>query len=401
MGIKITKMNVYILGVLLISTVTGCNPSSSNSQETKANTYLPTKNIILFIGDGMGLQHQKAAQWSSVGLDIKLEMMEMAASGFIETQAANGALTDSAAAGTAMATGVKTSDGVIGLDPNFNALTTILEEAQNLGMHTGLVTTTPITNATPATFATHVKRRNQEIEIANQLSESKINVLLGGGEDKFLPTGKTGCYPKKGERDDGSDLIDKFMANGYTYVCTQVSFSIIDSYSSVPLIGLFADEEMIRPYSPSLEAMTQTAINTLSHNDKGFFLMVEAGQIDWASHRNDAENAISDTIGLNEAVKVAQRFANNSKDTLIIVVADHETGGMSLSTTPTGAANEDGPFFMPNGDSFYVNWSTNSHTSVNVPISAQGPNSDRFSGVHDNTFIYTVMSGALSSFRNR
>lgn len=157
--------------------------------------------------------------------------------------------------------------------------------------------------------------------------EAEPDVLLGGGEDEFLPVSETGCYQEPGERDDGRNLISEAIEDEYIYVCNEESFASIDISTTTKLIGLFSDEGMIRPYAPSLAETTKTAIDILSKNEKGFFLMVEAGQIDWACHQNDAENAISDTIGLDEAVAVSKQFASRSNNTLIIVTADHETGG--------------------------------------------------------------------------
>jgi alkaline phosphatase len=119
--------------------------------------------------------------------------------------------------------------------------------------------------------------------------------------------------------------------------------------------------------------------------------MVEGGQIDWASHSNDAENAISDTIELDKAVRVALDYAAVYEDTLVIVTADHETGGMSVSLTASGAPEEDGPFAMPDGTEFYVNWSTTGHTSSDVPVTSKGPSSDMLNGIHENTYIFDVM----------
>ena len=161
------------------------------------------------------------------------------------------------------------------------------------------------------------------------------------------------------------------------------------------MIGLFADEEIPRAISPSLEEMTRTAIAVLSKNPAGFFLMVEGGQIDWASHSNEAHNVIADVIEFDEAVAAAMGYAENDPETLIIVTADHETGGMSVDLNSSGLLDEDGPFSMPDGTPFYVNWSTSSHTDANVPTSSRGFSSDMLDGVYDNIYIYDVMMIAL------
>jgi len=354
--------------------------------------------VILFIGDGMGEGQRTAAQWLSVGQDGTLDMDDMPFSGLSHTASANSPVTDSAAGGTALATGVKTNNGMIAMDPSGNPLTTILERAQSQGMAVGLVTTTQMAHATPASFAAHVPDRNMMTEIARQMFEARVDVLLGGGEDEFLPSTATGHYPETGERDDGRNLVSEAESIGYTYVWDAATFSAVDPTSTSRLLGLFADEEMSpRPFSPSLAEMTEKAIDILSQDPDGFFLMVEGGQIDWACHNNDAGSAMDDTIGLDEAVEVAKAYASTANYTLIIVTGDHETGGMSAVLNPTGLPNEDGPFSMPDGTTqFWVNWTTTSHTAADVPTTGQGPWSDLLAGTYENTHIHGVMHMALA-----
>jgi alkaline phosphatase len=352
--------------------------------------------IILFIGDGMGEAHRTAARWSAVGQSGALAMDRTPFVGWSRTASADNPITDSAAGGTAIATGIKTNNGMIGQDPDGNLLTTILERAQAKGMAVGLVTTVQMAHATPASFAAHVDDRNKMAEIASQMVlTTEVDVLLGGGEDEFLPTSATGCYPEPGERTDGHNLIAQATAADYTYVCDTTTFAAVVPTSTTRLLGLFADEGMPRPFSPSLAEMTQKAIDILSQDPDGFFLMVEGGQIDSAGHANDAANVISDTIGLDEAIAVAQAYASTVSNTLLIVTADHETGGMSPDLVSSGLPGEDGPFYMPNLAPFYVNWTTGGHTGVDVPTTAQGPWSDLLIGTYENTHIHDVMRVAL------
>ena len=351
-----------------------------------------TNSIILFIGDGMGDEHRLAAQWLAVGKSGTLVMDQLSTKGWAKTGSAEGRVTDSAAAATAMASGVKTKNGIIGMDADLNRHTTILEKAKRQGKMVGLVTTTQLSHATPAAFAAHISNRDLMTAIAAKLMAAEVNVLLGGGEDEFLPTTKKGCYPEPGERSDGLNLIEDALSSGYTFVCNPVDFSAVDARSTVKLLGLFADEGMTRPFSPTLAEMTQKAIDILSKSSRGFFLMVESGQIDWASHENDAENAILDTIELDKAVKVAVDYATANDNTLIIVTADHETGGMRVGLNPTGSPEEDGPFIMPDGTAFYVNWSTRRHTAPLVPVTSLGPFTGMLAGIYENTRIFDVMS---------
>jgi alkaline phosphatase len=361
------------------------------------------RDIILLIGDGMGEAHRVAARWSAVGQNGALAMDPLPFGGWERTASLDDPVTDSAAAGTALATGFKTNNGMISMVPDSTPLTvtTILERAQAQGMAVGLVTNVQMAHATPAAFAAHVEHRSMMTEIARQMLALEVDVLLGGGEDEFLPvegTGVyTGCYPQVGERTDGRNLIDEAVAAGYTYVCDATDLTAVAPTSTTRLLGLFADEGMQYPYSPSLAEMTEQAIAILSQDPEGFFLMVEGGQIDWAGHGNDAERVISDTIDFDQAVAVAQAYASIAGNTLVIVTADHETGGMSTTLTSTGIITEDGPFFMPGGTPFYINWTTSDHTSADVPTTAQGAWSDLLIGTYENTHIHDVMRLALES----
>ena len=381
--------NLVIL-LLLSCFLVGCFGHGSNS-----TTNPKAKNIILFIGDGMGAEHRKAARWATVGKNGKLSMDDMPISGSLQTYSADNTITDSAAATTAIATGVKTNNRVIALDANLSHVSTILEKAKAVGKRVGLVTTTHITHATPAAFVSHIEDRRLMIEIAEQILLADVDVLLGGGENVFLPTSNNGCFPEPGKRRDGRNLINEFISIGYEYVCDPASFAFIEPISTYKLLGLFSDEGMTRPFSPSLADMTDKAIAILSNSPDGFFLMVEGGQIDWASHRNDAANMISDTVAFDDAVEIAHQFASMNSETLIIVTADHETGGMTVSSLATGLPGEDGPFTTPDGDYFYINWSTTRHTDASVPVTSQGPLSNRLNGINNNTIIHDVILSAL------
>jgi alkaline phosphatase len=355
--------------------------------------------IILFIGDGMGEEHRVAGRWSAVGPTGALAMDAMSFGGWSRTASANSSVTDSAAAAAAMATGVKTNNGVISQSPDGYRLMTILERAKAQGMAVGLVTNVQMTHATPAAFAAHVPSRAMMTEIASQMLEAGVDVMLGGGEDEFLPTTATGCYSQPGERTDGRDLVSEAESNGYSYVCNASELASIDPSGTTHLLGLFADEGMVRPFSPSLAEMAQKAIDILSQDPDGFFLMVEGGQIDWAAHDNLAADVISDTVGLDEAITAAKAFAAVTGDVLVIVTADHETGGMRVDLTSNGTPEEDGPFLMPGGTSFFVNWLTAGHTGVDVPTTAHGPWSDMLVGAYENTYIHDVMRLALERQR--
>ncbi len=388
-----------ILLGLLLSLLVQMAPAAALGPGQDDRGVIPgrVRAIILFIGDGMGEAQRTAARWMVGGLEGRLAMDAFPFQGWARTASADSPITDSAAAATAIATGVKTDNGKIGVDPTGVRLTTILERAKARGMAVGLVTTTHVTHATPAAFAAHVESRREMTEIARQMVALGVDVLLGGGEDEFLPSTATGCYPEPGERADGRDLIAEAVAAGYTYVCDAAGLEAVDPAAVSRLLGLFADEGMRRPFAPSLAQMTRKAIEILSRDPDGFFLMVEGGQIDWAGHLNDAAWAISDTVGLDEAVAVASDYVAGARDVLIIVTADHETGGMQVSLTE----GEQGPFYMPDGTPFYVSWRTVGHTGVDVPTSARGAWGCLLNGTYENTAIHAVMQMALRGWKGR
>jgi len=355
----------------------------------------PVKAIILFIGDGMGPNQRLGAQWLALGQDKLLAMDDMPVKGSMGTASANKAVTDSAAGATALASGVKTNNYVLGMTPDYVPVETILEQAEARGWATGLITTVPLAHATPAAFASHISYRYRYAEIAEQMMTTGVDVLLGGGEDDFLPYGTKGCYPHTGHRGDTLNLVEQAQNEGYTLICTGEELLGLDTSKTSKLIGFFGDDEMTIPYNPTLADMTRVAIEVLSQNPEGFFLMVEGGQIDWEADDNHALETMQLTVGLNAAVTMAQVYALGEPNTLIIVTADHETGGMSLNLDCAGSSRQDGPFNMPDGTEFCVDWETRSHTGVDVPVTAQGPWSWMLYGEYPNTWVYRVMYAAL------
>lgn len=355
----------------------------------------PARAIILFIGDGMGEYHRLGAQWLASGALTPLAMDAMPARGYATTAAADREITDSGAAATALATGQKANYGSLGVDANNVPVTTILEHAQAQGWAAGLVTTVRLADATPGAFAAHVPSRTMFLEVARQMLGHGIDVLLGGGEDDFTLGTDNGCGSQPGHRGD-ANLVNNAIQAGYVYVCTAEMLAGLDLDAAPKLLGLFADDDMPFPAEPTLAEMTRAAIQVLSRNPNGFFLMVEGGQIDHFSHDNQALSALQATLEFNAAVAQAQVYALGQPDTLIIVTADHETGGMTLNLdgARTGIG-QDGPFSMPDGTAFYVNWASGSHTAVHVPVTAQGPYSDLLTGEYPNTHIFAVMFAAL------
>ncbi len=365
---------------------------------TTPPTLIPTEeppagppSIILFIGDGMGAVHRQAATWLGSGEGGLLVMDNMPIHGLASTTPADREITDSGAAGTAISTGVQTNYQAVGVDPSDQTLTTILEQAQEKGWSVGLVSTVMLADATPAVFAAHVPNRTDKTGIARQMMAHNIDVLLGGGEDDFFSSGQEGCYPGRGKQPKAENLVAAAVENGYTYVCTREELLNQNLDETDHLLGLFGGEELLKPDAPTLAEMTQTAIQILSRNPNGFFLMVEGGQIDWASHENDAQNAMLNALALDAAVTQAKIYTLSNPNTLIIVAADHETGGMRLNQDGEGSYLQDGPFNMPDGTPFWVDWSTGGHTGDPIPVTAEGPYAELLAGEYHLTQIYQTM----------
>ncbi|MGP3788435.1 alkaline phosphatase [Paenibacillus sp. 1A_MP2] len=397
------------------------------------------KNIIFLIGDGMGTAYTSAYRY--IKDDLSTKVMERTAFDpylvgaqmtYPDDDTQN--VTDSASAATAMSAGVKTYNAAIAVDNDQTEVKTVLEQAKENGKSTGLVATSEITHATPAAFGAHdISRKNMDAiaddyydEMIN--GEHKLDVLLGGGKSNFV-------------RED-RDLTKEFQEAGFSYV-TDRSALIADTNEQI--LGLFADgglDKMIDRTSetPSLAEMTNTAIDRLSTNENGFFLMVEGSQIDWAGHDNDIVGAMSEMEDFAGAFQAAIDFAKKDGETLVVATADHSTGGLTLGkdgeynffVDPIKAALRTPDFMatqIAEGASVeetlksylkleltaeeiqsvkdaakdadvttidnaieaiidnrsFTGWTTGGHTGEDVPVYAYGPASHRFSGLVDNT----------------
>lgn len=360
---------------------------------------VPPPGIILMIGDGMGAGHRQAATWLAYGMDGILVMDSLPVHGLAATNSANAEVTDSAAAATAMATGQLTKNYYLGVDPDGEPLETILEMAEGRGWATGLITTVPLAHATPAAFAVHYPERQDFPLIARLMSEQPIEVLMGGGEDDFRTVLDGGCFPGAGYQAEGNDLTGAAIEDGYRVICGRNALLSLPMDPPSPVLGLFAAEEMSAPYSPSLSEMVETALAILSQDPDGFFLMVEAGQIDWAAHENQADEVMQDTIGLDAAVTTAMIFTLDHPDTLLVVAADHDTGGLSVNLDGSGSFLQDGPYQMPDGTSFWVDWSSGNHTAAPIPVTASGPFSEMLAGEYHLTRIFETMAAFMDDPR--
>lgn len=318
------------------------------------------KYVFYFIGDGLGASQRQFSEFflqeKNEDQGQKLLMNTFEVAGINTTYCADTLITDSAAAGTALATGVKTNKGVIALDAKGNMLKTLTEAAEEDGMATGLITTTRLTHATPAAFASHNISRNNENEIAADYVKSGVDFFAGGGVRHFVPQGTKWVNADavgatiKSKRKDNRDLVQEFEQKGYqTFIgmkgamdFKRANFAAMDKvFAAFTYTHMPYEIERINQYHdvPSIAEMTRAAIEVLRKDGDGFFLMIEGGRIDHAAHANDPTGVIYDTIAFDNAIKEAYNFyLNHKNDTLIVVVGDHETGGMGLGMDSKGYA---------------------------------------------------------------
>ncbi|WP_078551847.1 alkaline phosphatase [Bacillus alkalicellulosilyticus] len=420
--------------ILLLVIVMICSlPTAGIATERE----IPVKNVIVMIPDGFSTGHATNYRlYKQNGAPVWDDLLV----GAMRTNSADSAVTDSAAAATAMATGVKTVNGRIGISPKGKKLQTILEVAKEEGKATGLVATLTVTHATPAAFAAKVDSRSQKEIIAPQLIDN-VDVLLGGGKTHFLPIANGGIQQNR-------NVINEAKKAGFTFVDKKEELLTTDA---TKLLGLFSDEELAPEFEretqeqPSLSEMTEVALSALQQNEEGFFLMVEGSQIDWAGHDNDAAWAMKEIEAFEEAVMKALDFAKTDGNTLVIIVSDHDNGGMSVGADGRYASNikmlrdvkATGEFMAEQlsknhenakvvletyanvkltnteysqivnasdptdeinailSERAIVGWTSTVHTGEDVPLYAFGPKANLFSGNIDNTDLPKIIARAM------
>ncbi|MFT4416669.1 alkaline phosphatase [Fredinandcohnia humi] len=428
--VKKNLLSLAAVSTIALGTFAGANmPISSAEAEAKANVDNgKAKNVIFLIPDGFSSAYATNYRWFK-GEESILDSMLV---GMHRTYSENSEVTDSAAAGTAFATGVKTNNGMISTSPDGKELKTILETVKEEGKATGLVATSTITHATPAVFASHVASRANEADIAPQLIKNDVDVILGGGKKYFSET-----------------LLNQAIDNGYQFISDKDGLRKAEKSNKV--IGLFSEDAMApeldrdETNQPSLKEMTKSALEVLNKDKDGFFLMVEGSQIDWAGHDHDAAWAMKDSEAFEQAVEEAVKFAKKDRNTLVVVAGDHDTGGMSVGGYGQYDANVEvlrnvtatGDFMVSKFDltrsnikevvkqytnleltdveiqkiktssksdiaineviseRALVGWTSSQHTGVDIPLYAFGPGSELFRGLHENTAIPGLMANAM------
>ncbi|MDY8135505.1 alkaline phosphatase [Aquimarina sp. 2201CG5-10] len=358
----------YFFTLLTLLLIISCSQEKKTESKVE-ETVQPKKpkNIILLIGDGTGLSQVSASQYFNPDPS---NFDRFPVIGLIKTSSSDQLITDSAAGATAFASGVKSYNGAIGVNKDSIPVPTIVEEISKNGLSTGVIATSSINHATPASFYAHAKLRGMYEEIAAFLPTSDIDFLAGGGIQFF------------NKRKDGKDLLSEFEKNGFKVDTTALPEKT-DTKKHAILLAENAMPTMLEGRGDFLPKATQLAIDALSKNEEGFFLMVEGSQIDWGGHDNNADYLISELIDFDKTLGVALDFAKSNGETLVIVTADHETGGFTL-------APDDGDY-----NKIAPSFSTGGHSATLIPVFAYGPESENFGGIYENNEIYHKMKAAL------
>lgn len=378
------KISLFSVAMLALMIATSC------CNEPKV------KNVIYLIGDGMGFGAVSSLLLSE---DEVTGFEQAPVIGLSETCSADNYVTDSAAGGTALATGTRTNNGFVGADPQGNQLTSILRKAQAMGKKTGIVVNTTLTEATPASFYAGVTSRKMVFDIAKQFTESEVDVAIGGGLDHFI------------SRPDSLDLTATLIEKGYDVYLNWETVLKTDSEKFVGILPLYdlhrreknngtasaaegqevclaaqlaalneeAEATHLSEPEVYLEKATVKALDILSRNNKdGFFLMIESAIIDGYGHNNDSDGMIVEMKEFNRTLQNMIDYVNNNPETLLVVTADHETGGTGVYYNGHKPGNE-GPVKL--------NFSTSGHTGTVVPIFAYGPGAESFAGLMKNTDV--------------
>lgn len=325
------------------------------------------RNVVLVIGDGMGLS-QLTAGLVSAGGHLAIEGFPVV--GLSKTSSADNLVTDSAAAATAMACGVKTRNGAIGVDVDGCPVPSLLELARARFLRTGVVVTSSLTDATPASFLAHRPSRKQQEEIALDVAASGVDLLVGGGR----------CYFTA--RTDRRYLLGELAGRGYAVVEDAAK---LEAAPAGKLAALLAEEDLPRITKGRgglLPAAVALALRRLP-GEGGFFLLVEGSQIDSAAHDNDARGATAEVVDLDRTVARVLEFAAEDGETLVVLTTDHETGGLALTGGSTSERNVEAGFVGKG------------HSATMVPVFAFGPGAGTFAGVYENTAIFAKLRAAL------
>lgn len=367
--------------VLILSVFLSLMPGQAD-ESPKAPIKAPKKapNIILLIGDGMGHSQLSSALFYGEG---EPNYVRFPIVGLSRTSSSSHKITDSAAGATAFSCGIKTYNGSIGMAADTSAVETILEYLADQEWKTGVISTSSITHATPASFYAHVPLRKQEFEIAEQLISSKVDFAAGGGKRFFF------------NRLDERNLFPEFAKAG---IVVDTNALIAKEWKPDQRYAyLLADGGMTPVYKGRDEFLPNATAMALDYFDKTdpeapFFMMVEGSQIDWGGHANNGEYLVEEMLDFDKAIGVALDYAEADGNTLVIVTADHECGAFALVSTKVQV-----PFqgMQSDYDSLSFSFGSGGHSAAMVPVLAFGPGAEAFSGIYQNNSIYAKMMACL------
>ena len=351
----------------IVLTLFACNPKTIADKEV-----MVPKNVILLISDGTGLSQISSAFYFKESSPNYARFKNI---GLIKTSSSREDVTDSAASATAFACGVKTYNGAIGVADDSTHVKNLVEIVSLKDIKTGIIATSSITHATPACFYAHTISRGSAEEIALHLTQSEVDFFAGGGLQFF------------NDRKDDQNLLNVLKEKNFTIDTTALSdFSKINSSEKVAY--LLAKNDM-KPVAEGrgdfLSKATSLAIQFLSKEDKGFFMMAEGSQIDWGGHQNDGPYLVSELIDFDDAIGVALDYAEKDGNTLVIVTSDHETGGFTLSAKKK--TREDGSEYNDYSEAG-MTFSNGGHSATLIPVFAFGPGAEEFTGVYENNEIF-------------
>jgi alkaline phosphatase len=358
-----------IIFITLLITLISCK-SLAIKEEVKPKA----KNVILLIADGTGLSQVSSAFFFKKTTPNYARFKSI---GLIKTSSSREDITDSAAGATAFSSGEKTYNGAIGVADDSTKVKTLIEIVSPQHVKTGVISTSSIQHATPASFYAHVLHRSQYEDIALDLVASDIDFLAGGGRQFF------------NKRKDGKNLLEELKVKGFEIDTAALGdFSQIKKHSKMAY--LLANNHMnavAKGRGDFLPKATELGIEFLNKDaaKSSFFIMIEGSQVDWGGHANDADYLISELIDFDDAVGKALDFAEKDGNTLVIVTADHETGGFTLASTPK--KKEDGTIYSDYKE-ITGTFSTKGHSATLIPVFAYGPGSEVFSGIYENTEIF-------------
>lgn len=370
------KFSIQTIVLLIVSLNTiGCATRENKKEveeEKVGNEITQTPNIILMVGDGMGISQISTAFYFGESTPNFEQFSEI---GLMKTSSTSHTITDSAAGATAFATGERTYNRAIGVSKDTVAVPTILEQLKEENYQTGLISLTSITHATPASFYAHVKDRDMHEEIAEQMTKGKVDFFAGGGLDFFT------------KRKDGKNLYQEMQQNDFQMDSVNlISFNADKKNGYLLAADAFPSKTQGR--EDFLQEATKLSLDYFDTKKQPFFLMVEGSFIDWGGHAKDADMMVQEVLDFDKTLGIVLNYIKENPNTLLVVTADHETGGASVGKYYDEGANGKK---VENPKKVAVSFNTDQHTGQLIPVFAKGIGAENFQGIYQNNEIYHKM----------